>query len=49
MLDPADSEQGAVAGCCEHGDENLGSIESKEFLHYQSNYQLHKKDSIAWS
>jgi hypothetical protein len=34
-----------VAGCCEHGNELLGSIKGGEFIDLLSNYQLVKKDS----
>jgi hypothetical protein len=31
-LDSSDSEQGPVAGNCEHGNEPSGSIKGREFL-----------------
>jgi hypothetical protein len=37
-----------VAGLCENGNELSGSIKSREFLDYLSDYQLLKKDSVPW-
>jgi len=31
-LDASGSEEGPVAGCCEHGNEPLGSIKAGNFL-----------------
>jgi hypothetical protein len=38
-----------MVGCCEHGNEPLGSIKGGEFLDYLSNCQLLKKDSAPWN
>jgi len=41
--------QGQVMGCCECGNEPLGSIKCRYLLHYLRNYSLYKRDSAAWS
>jgi len=38
-----------VAGCCEHGNELLGSIKGGEFHEKWRRCWLLKKDSAAWS
>jgi hypothetical protein len=38
-----------MVGCCEHGDEHLGSIECWEILKYLSGWWLLKKDLSLWS
>lgn len=38
-----------VMVCCEHGDEPLGSVKGKNFLHWLENYCLLKKDSAQRS
>jgi hypothetical protein len=38
-----------VAGCCEHGDEPLGSLKGEEFLDQMGDWQLVKKDSAVCS
>jgi hypothetical protein len=38
-----------VAGSCEYGNESAGSISSREFLDWVSNYQLLMKDSAPCS
>jgi len=38
-----------VAGCCEHGNEPSGSINSGEFLDWLSDYHLLKTDSVPLS
>jgi hypothetical protein len=34
-----------VAGCCEYGNENSGSIKDRIFLDHLGDYQLLKRDS----
>jgi hypothetical protein len=36
-------------GFCEHGNKPLGSIKCWEILEKLNDWQLHKKDSAAWS
>jgi hypothetical protein len=38
-----------VAGCCEHDNEPLGSVQGGEFFDWLSDFQLLKKDSVPWS
>jgi hypothetical protein len=38
-----------VTSCCEHGNENSGSIKGGEFLELANDYLLVKKDSAPWS
>jgi hypothetical protein len=33
-----------MAGCCEHGNEHLGSLKGGEIVEYLSDYLLLKKD-----
>ena len=48
-LDQAGSGQGQVAGICECGNGQSGSIKLGEFLNQLQSVQLLKKDSAAWS
>jgi hypothetical protein len=41
-----DEVKGPVAGCCEHGNESLGSIKDREYLGQLIICQLLKKDSV---
>jgi hypothetical protein len=36
------------SGCCEHGNEPLGSTKCREFPDQLRNYRLLKKDSAPW-
>jgi hypothetical protein len=38
-----------VVGCCEHGNEPLGSVKCGEFVHKLRNCQLFKKDCAPQS
>jgi hypothetical protein len=38
-----------VAGCGEHDNEPLGSINGGEFLDWPSNYQLYKRNCAPWN
>jgi hypothetical protein len=42
------SEQGPVAGCCEHGNGHSGSIKGGKFFGYLSDHKL-LEDSVTWS
>jgi hypothetical protein len=44
-LDASGSGQGPAAGCCEHGNEPMGSIKGSGFLDELRDYKLLKKDS----
>jgi hypothetical protein len=48
-LDASYSDQKPLADCCEHGNEALGFIKSREFIDQMSDYQLLKKGSSLWS
>jgi hypothetical protein len=48
-LHSSGSEEGPVAGSCEHGNETSGSINGGEFLDQLSNYKLLKDyASCSW-
>jgi hypothetical protein len=36
-------------GCCEYGDELLGSMKCREFFDQLRFYWVLKKDSVSWS
>jgi hypothetical protein len=46
-LDASVSGWDQIAGCCEHGNETLGSLEGGKFLEQLSDYQLLKKDATS--
>jgi hypothetical protein len=39
-LDRCRSEEGPVAGCCEHGNEPACAVQGGEFLEWLSDYQI---------
>jgi hypothetical protein len=48
-LDLSGPGQDPMAGSCEHGNVNSGSIKGREFLDQVNDCQILKKESVLWS
>jgi hypothetical protein len=46
VLEPSDSEQGPIAGICDHFNEPPVSIKHEECFHQLNTYWILKKDSF---